>query len=1002
VTLAGRAVPGAVVTVSQGERRFTTTTDVEGNYQLPDLPDGAWAVRVEMRGFTPITRDVTVAADATPATWELTMLPAAEIAKDTVAAPALPPPSAAPAPGRPTTPAPAPAADSQRAATGARAPAAAAASATPNSAALRTPATGNAVAAAPPPDEPRQADSSTGAADGFVIAGSVNNGASTPFALSQRFGNVITQGRQRYFTTLTFTGNSSALNATPYSLTTVRSNPDYSSLNVNAQVQGPLQIPGLIKNGPTFTASFARTASDNASSLFGRMPTMQERGGDFSNSPTPIRDPLTGEPFANNTIPADRISEQAAALLLYYPLPNADPQANVNYQTADATISRGYNFTFSTGRSFRQRNQITGTANYNRSTSANASLFRFRSGNESSNLAVSGTYTRRINPFFNLRVTHAFAHGSNEFNPHFANFLNVSGDAGITGNAQDPRNWGPPTLSFAGGITSLSDGNYSSSSNTTNTTTVEATLTRGRHNYTFGGQSRLNMLDQYSQNNGRGTFFFSGAATGSALADYLLGLPQSSSVSFGNPDQGYNVWAFNAFVMDDLRLRPNLTLNLGVRWEYEPPIAEAFGRMVNLDVAPGFLAVSPVLASDPVGALTGRVYPDTLVDRDILGFQPRLSMAWRPILGSSLLVRAGYDRTRSSGVAQTLANLMAQQPPLATTGNAIATPDAPLSLSNGFAPSGEIVQNTFAVDPDLRIAYAQNWQVYVQRDAPASLTVAASYIGTHGDRLVRQFLPNTVAPGGVNPCPTCPTGFRYVTSNGTSRRHAGRFEVRRRTRNGLTASAQYTLSKATDNSNGFGSVSGGGATTAQNWLDLDAEEGPSSFDQRHLFGSQVTYNTGVGLRGGAFLNGWKGKVVRNWTIDVRMTTGSGLPLTPLYRPGTNVEAPTRAALTGASTSDMAAGYYLNPAAYTAPAAGVFGNVGRNSGRGPQTFTLDGSLQRGFPLNPRVNMDVRFDATNLLNRVVYTGVDTLIGNPQFGLATGAGQMRRINARVSLRF
>ena len=99
------------------------------------------------------------------------------------------------------------------------------------------------------------------------------------------------------------------------------------------------------------------------------------------------------------------------------------------------------------------------------------------------------------------------------------------------------------------------------------------------------------------QDNGRGTFFFSGAATGSALADYLLGLPQSSSVSFGNPDQGYNAFSFAAYVMDDLRLRPNLTLNLGLRWEYRPPIAEVLDRMVNLDVAPGFLAVSPVLAS---------------------------------------------------------------------------------------------------------------------------------------------------------------------------------------------------------------------------------------------------------------------------------------------------------------------------------------------------------------------------------------------------------------------
>ena len=92
----------------------------------------------------------------------------------------------------------------------------------------------------------------------------------------------------------------------------------------------------------------------------------------------------------------------------------------------------------------------------------------------------------------------------------------------------------------------------------------------------------------------------------------------------------------------------------------------------------------------------------------------------------------------------------------------------PLSLSEGFVAGPGVTQNTFAVDPDLRIADAQNWQVYVQRDMPASMTVSASYIGTHGGHLVQQFLPNTEPPGAVNPCPTCPSGFRYVTSNGTS------------------------------------------------------------------------------------------------------------------------------------------------------------------------------------------------------------------------------------------
>ena len=132
-----------------------------------------------------------------------------------------------------------------------------------------------------------------------------------------------------------------------------------------------------------------------------------------------------------------------------------------------------------------------------------------------------------------------------------------------------------------------------------------------------------------------------------------------------------------------------------------------------------------------------------------------------------------------------------------------------------------------------------------------------------------------------------------------------------------------------------------------------------------------------------------------------MTSGSGLPVTPLYQPATALTPPMRADLTGAAT-DAPAGYYLNPAAYGAPAAGAWGRAGRNSGRGPRTFTLDGSVQRSFPMSGRTNLDLRLDATNLLNRVVYTGVETLIGNPQFGLPGGVGSMRRINARATVRF
>jgi hypothetical protein len=131
-----------------------------------------------------------------------------------------------------------------------------------------------------------------------------------------------------------------------------------------------------------------------------------------------------------------------------------------------------------------------------------------------------------------------------------------------------------------------------------------------------------------------------------------------------------------------------------------------------------------------------------------------------------------------------------------------------------------------------------------------------------------------------------------------------------------------------------------------------------------------------------------------------MTMGSGMPVNPIFIQATPLSAPLRPSLTGA-TRQAPAGYYLNPAAYVAPAEGTFGNAPRNSGRGPSTFTLDGSMQRSFPRG-RVNFDLRIDATNLLNRVVYQGVETLIGSPQFGLPLGVAQMRRINTRLSVRF
>ena len=309
---------------------------------------------------------------------------------------------------------------------------------------------------------------------------------------------------------------------------------------------------------------------------------------------------------------------------------------------------------------------------------------------------------------------------------------------------------------------------------------------------------------------------------------------------------------------------------------------------------------------------------------DKSGFQPRLSFAWRPVAASSLVVRGGYGIYRNTSVYSQIVAQMAQQTPLSKSLRLENSASNPLTLGNGFSAAGISVANTFAVDPNFRVGYAHNWQLSVQRDLPASLQVVATYSGVKGVHLAQKSLPNTSAPGAVNSCNSCPVGFVYLSSNGNSTRHAGQVQLRRRLHNGFTANVQYTLSKAVDDA-ALGAPGQGGASIAQNWLDLKAERALSNFDQRHLMNVQAQYTTGVGVAGGALLNGWKGAVLKEWTMVTQMSLGSGSPLTPIYPIAVKgITGSVRPDITGVSAYATTNGLHLNPAAYRAPAAGQWG------------------------------------------------------------------------------
>lgn len=965
-------IPGAAVTAERADQKQIVLTDSQGMYAFTDLAEGTWTLSVEMRGFAPLQREVQLPeVQPVPAEWGLKMLPLTEIS---------------------TTPvnevrvAEAPKVEIKR-------PANVAAPAATNtkSGFQRTEVTAT-NPTTPAPTTEVTAEVSQRAADGLLVNGSVNNAASSPFSQLPAFGNNRGVRRWPYNGNLGFIIDNSKFDARPYSLTGQNTpRPAFNKMTGMAALSGPIRIPGLLKNGPSFTATYQWVRNRNVTTQSALVPTEAERNGDFSKSLTlqglPVQLPIYG-----TQIPAAAISPQARALLQFYPLPNFNGSERYNYQVPLINNSHQDNLQFLTNKQIGRNNNLSGTLQLTSGRTDNPNIFGFLATGRSMNTNSTVTWRHNFTSRMYTTIAYQFNRNSSRNIPFWSNRENISGDFGITGNNQDPVNWGPPALNFANGISALGEAQYAQNVNQYSGVAITNFLARRSHNITYGFDFRRQQTNTISQQDARGTFTFTGLAAGYDFAGFLLGIPDASSIAYGNADKYFrsNVW--DTYIADDWRFRSGLTLNLGLRWEYNSPISENYGRLVNMSVGPNFSTATPIVAN---------AYPDPLIRPDKNNFAPRVGFAWRPLPASSLIVRGGYGIYYDTSVYQNIATQMAQQAPLSTSLRVQNSLANPLTLADGFKGSPNITNTTFGIDPYFRIGYAQNWQLSVQRDLPYALQMVVTYLGIKGTRGVQQFLPNTFPPLSLDPCRTCPSGFSYMTSNGNSIRHAGTLQLRRRLRNGFTAEMQYTYSKSIDNA----ALGGNGFLIAQNWLDLNAERARSNFDQRHLLTLTTQYTTGATSGLGFLNNGKKAAFFREWTIATSLTMGSGLPLTPSYYapvPGTGVTTSLRGNYTGADIYDAPAGLHLNPAAFTIPVPGTWGNAGRNVITGPYQFAFNASLGRTFRMGDRFNSDLRVDATNVLNHPVFPNWNTIITSAQFGLPNTANQMRTIQTSFRLRF
>lgn len=1029
VRSAGKPIPGASVIATWGGRKFVTSTDEQGAYEFRDLAPGTWTMVVEIFGFRIPQRDVLVGGRRPVEEWDLELeeriaataheedTPQLEFQTVDIPPPEpdhLPAPPAAPPPDDPVSN------DafliSGSLSQGLQAPP------------LEEEALPVPLVAALPLSEVRPepaAIKAPGLKSGRAAAKAPKTPARKPVR-SANFGNRRAKKKADVIKGSAYWRfRDSALDARPYSINgSLLPKPDYAQHRFGLSAGGPLKIPFLFSGERSFFfLNYDGALARNPFHAVATLPTPLERAGDFSQSitrsPVTIYDILSRQPFPGNVVPQSRINPIATGLLDFIPLPNFQARVQ-NYQFVASYPQNTHTLGFRLNQSLTRRSRLSVSYNFQFRDSEHVQPFGFRDTSSGRNHNFQATWTRNLSARVVNNTKFAFTRNSLDSLPYFAHGPDVAGDLGIQGTSRDPANFGPPNLSFTN-FGDLSDGVPLYRLNGSWGIAESLSWVRGRHTIGLGGEFRRMLLDNSSDPSGRGNFSFSGLLTsgldsvgqpvgntGFDFADFLLGFPQSSNVRFGLRDTFFRAMNYSGFVNDDFRARPNLTLTLGLRYEYYSPLAEKFGHLSNLDIAPDFTGASRVTPAVP-GLYSG-LFPSSLIEPDRNNFAPRLGLAWKPGRRAKLQVRAGYSWFYNGSVYGSFAPRLATQPPFAQTGVRSTSILNPLTLAEGFstAATSDRITNTYAVDRSYLVGYAQTWNLAVQKELPQALVIELGYLGTKGTRLDLQRQPNRAAPGSPLTAEERrrignAVGFTWDSSEGNSIYHAGQLRVTRRFRAGLSANALYTFSKSIDNASNMG---GGGNVVAQNDRDLRSERGLSTFNRTHSLNLNLFYASLAGARGSRLrAESLAGRLLAGWSLSGGITMLSGPPLTARVlgnradSGGTGVVGSGRADATGLPIQGDP---FFNLAAFGLPPSGRFGNAGRNTVPGPGLFSINAALGRTFRLSEKRRLEFRIESANLTNHVNLTGIGTIVNASNYGMPLNAGPMRSLTGSVRFRF
>lgn len=790
--------------------------------------------------------------------------------------------------------------------------------------------------------------------------------------------------------------------------------PKYQRNQFGFSIGGPLR-----KDRTFFFGDYEGRIVRESITRTSNVPTLVERSGNFSQSllPPPI-DPLTGMPFPGNVIRQARQDPIGAAIAALYPGPNRAVPGQ-NFVSSPTLRDREHHFDIRLDHALHKNSEVSVRYSF-----ANRKLFEPFSGPTFAQVPGFGTNVPRRAQNLALSETHIFS-------PVFLNEVrvaynrvaagafhenlgrSVNNAVGMPELSSNPRDFG---LSFirVTGFSPLGDEFNNPQHSVTNTFQVldHATYARGRLLLKFGLDFRAVQQNAFRDVQSRGFLNFLGLFTFNPLADLLLGLPTlTGGARLDNP-QHLRAESYSFFAQNTLRLRHNLTLNAGLRYEYSSPPVDTGDRANVFDAASQSL----------VRVGTGGI-PRSGYDADKNNWGPRIGIAWTPGGSQNTVLRAGYGIYFDQSALAPGEGLYFNAP-FFDFRPFFPLPGLPLTLSNPF-PSFfpfTLPVSALAFQRDLRTPYVQHWNVNVQRKLGERRVLEVGYAGSKGTRLLTARDINQPAASPMVPNLRRLPQFddiNRIESRANATYNSLQMRFQQTLDFGLSLLSAYTWSKSLDDASSFFS-STGDPNFPQDSNNVRAERGRSNFNVRQRFTLSYSYDIPLGRSPGerwidapSRFEKLVDELLGGWQTFGILTLQTGRPFTVALLPEVDNSNTGRSILGfGANDRPNLAGnpsvsnpgpdQWFNTAAFAMPPFGNFGNAGRNILEGPGLAVFNVSLVKNVTPREGLNIQFRTEAFNLFNRTNFDLPDIFVGSPTFGRILSAQSPRHIQFGLKFLF